>query len=178
VAAGEQSRNHRRKRNAFNLGNAKFLEGFTKRTNLTFRDTYVADGGRNAVFNFPDTGTHSWGYWGKQLMQMKPDLQRVLGAASAGLNAAVVGCKCARTGRATKSGVVAINAGHRARPGLLILRGIWTLEQLGLVVPNREDVPLSTLFGWRAEAPNCGWLHNPVGQPRAAVYAPVAKMEH
>lgn len=57
-------------------------------------------------------------------------------------------------------------------------RGIWTLEQVGLVVPNREDVPLSTLFGWRAEAPNCGWLHNPVGQPRAAVYAPVAKMEH
>jgi diacylglycerol O-acyltransferase/trehalose O-mycolyltransferase len=69
---------------AFNLGNAKFLEGFTKRTNLTFRDTYVADGGRNAVFNFPDTGTHSWGYWGEQLMQMKPDLRRVLGAASAG----------------------------------------------------------------------------------------------
>jgi diacylglycerol O-acyltransferase/trehalose O-mycolyltransferase len=68
---------------AFNLGNAKFLEGFTKRTNLTFRDTYFADGGKNAVFNFPDTGTHSWGYWGEQLQQMKPDLQRVLGAEQA-----------------------------------------------------------------------------------------------
>ena len=65
---------------AFNLDNAKFLEGFTKRTNITFRDTYIADGGKNAVFDFPDTGTHSWGYWAQQLQQMKPDLQRVLGA--------------------------------------------------------------------------------------------------
>ena len=60
--------------------NAKFLEGFTLRTNITWRDTYVAAGGHNAVFNFADTGTHSWGYWGAQLQQMKPDLQRVLGA--------------------------------------------------------------------------------------------------
>jgi diacylglycerol O-acyltransferase / trehalose O-mycolyltransferase len=63
-----------------NLFNAKFLEGFTKRTNITFRDTYIADGGKNGVFNFPDTGTHSWGYWGAQLQQMKPDIQRTLGA--------------------------------------------------------------------------------------------------
>ena len=42
--------------------------------------TYVAAGGQNAVFNFPANGTHSWGYWGQQLLQMKPDLQRVLGA--------------------------------------------------------------------------------------------------
>jgi diacylglycerol O-acyltransferase / trehalose O-mycolyltransferase len=65
---------------AGNLFNAKFLEGFTKRTNITFRDTYIADGGKNGVFNFPDTGTHSWGYWGAQLQQMKPDIQRTLGA--------------------------------------------------------------------------------------------------
>jgi diacylglycerol O-acyltransferase/trehalose O-mycolyltransferase len=26
------------------------------------------------VFNFPDTGTHTWAYWGQQLQQMKPDL--------------------------------------------------------------------------------------------------------
>ena len=65
---------------AFNLFNAKFLEGFTLRTNITWRDTYMADGGHNAVFNFPDNGTHSWGYWGAQLQQMKPDLQRALGA--------------------------------------------------------------------------------------------------
>jgi diacylglycerol O-acyltransferase/trehalose O-mycolyltransferase len=30
------------------------------------------------VFNFPDNGTHAWAYWGAQLQQMKPDLQRVL----------------------------------------------------------------------------------------------------
>jgi diacylglycerol O-acyltransferase/trehalose O-mycolyltransferase len=60
---------------------ATFLEGLTLRTNLTFRDNYIAAGGTNGVFNFPDTGTHNWAYWGQQLQQMKPDLQRVLGAA-------------------------------------------------------------------------------------------------
>ena len=63
-----------------NLMAAQFLEGFTLRTNLTFRDNYVAAGGHNGVFNFPPNGTHSWGYWGAQLQQMKPDIQRVLGA--------------------------------------------------------------------------------------------------
>jgi diacylglycerol O-acyltransferase/trehalose O-mycolyltransferase len=57
---------------------AKFLEGLTIRTNRTFQDNYIAAGGRNGVFNFPDAGTHTWSYWGQQLQQMKPDLQRVL----------------------------------------------------------------------------------------------------
>src|SRR6478735_1817659 len=52
---------------AGNLFNAKFLESFTLRTNKTFRDTYIANGGTNGVFNFPENGTHSWGYWGSQL---------------------------------------------------------------------------------------------------------------
>jgi diacylglycerol O-acyltransferase/trehalose O-mycolyltransferase len=65
---------------AGNLFNAKFLESFTLRTNKTFRDTYIANGGTNGVFNFPENGTHSWGYWGSQLQAMKPDMQRVLGA--------------------------------------------------------------------------------------------------
>jgi diacylglycerol O-acyltransferase/trehalose O-mycolyltransferase len=60
--------------------NAKFLEGFTLRTNKTFQDQYIAAGGHNAVFNFPESGTHSWEYWGQQLAAMKPDIQRVLGA--------------------------------------------------------------------------------------------------
>jgi diacylglycerol O-acyltransferase/trehalose O-mycolyltransferase len=59
---------------------AKFLEGLTIRTNRTFQQNYIAAGGKNAVFNFPDNGTHDWPYWGAQLQQMKPDLQRVLGA--------------------------------------------------------------------------------------------------
>ncbi|WP_099024106.1 esterase family protein [Mycolicibacterium palauense] len=63
-----------------NLFNAKFLESFTLRTNKTFKDEYIAAGGTNGVFNFPANGTHSWGYWGQQLQQMKPDIQRVLGA--------------------------------------------------------------------------------------------------
>jgi diacylglycerol O-acyltransferase/trehalose O-mycolyltransferase len=53
---------------------ATFLEGLTIRTNLTFRDNYLAAGGTNGVFNFPDNGTHNWAYWGAQLQQMKPDL--------------------------------------------------------------------------------------------------------
>ena len=60
---------------------ATFLEGLTIRTNITFRDNYLAAGGTNGVFNFPDNGTHNWAYWGRELQAMKPDLQRVLGAA-------------------------------------------------------------------------------------------------
>ena len=62
---------------------AKFLEGLTIRTNRTFQENYIAAGGKNGVFNFPDAGTHDWPYWGQQLQQMKPDLQRVLGATPA-----------------------------------------------------------------------------------------------
>ena len=69
---------------AFNLFNAKFLEGFTLRTNVTWRDNYIAAGGHNAVFNFPDNGTHSCGYWGSQLNAMKPEIQQTLGAAPTG----------------------------------------------------------------------------------------------
>lgn len=59
---------------------AQFLENITISTNKEFQKKYLALGGRNAVFNFPNDGTHSWGYWGAQLQAMKPDLQRVLGA--------------------------------------------------------------------------------------------------
>ena len=65
---------------AGNLFNAKFLEGLTLRTNKTFKDTYIADGGTNGVFNFPANGVHDWPYWGSQLQQMKPDIARVLNA--------------------------------------------------------------------------------------------------
>ncbi|MGH3675203.1 MAG: esterase family protein [Mycobacterium sp.] len=69
------------------LGNAQipaqFLEGLTIRTNKEFQSRYLDAGGGNGVFNFPPNGTHSWGYWGGQLQAMKPDLQRVLGAAPA-----------------------------------------------------------------------------------------------
>ncbi|MBI3214312.1 MAG: esterase family protein [Mycobacterium sp.] len=54
---------------------ATFLEGLTIRTNETFRDNYIAAGGNNGVFNFPDNGTHNWAYWGRELQAMLPDLQ-------------------------------------------------------------------------------------------------------
>jgi diacylglycerol O-acyltransferase/trehalose O-mycolyltransferase len=59
---------------------AKFLEGLTLRTNKQFQIDYMAAGGNNAVFNFPESGTHDWPYWGQQLQSMKPDIQRVLNA--------------------------------------------------------------------------------------------------
>ncbi|QZT62820.1 esterase family protein [Mycolicibacterium austroafricanum] len=62
-----------------NLAAAQFLEKFLARTSRTFQEKYLTAGGRNGVFNFPADGTHSWNYWGQQLQQMKPDLQRVLG---------------------------------------------------------------------------------------------------
>ncbi|MGV0793793.1 esterase family protein [Mycolicibacterium sp. XJ1819] len=55
-----------------------FLEGFAVESNRAFVDAYIAAGGNNGVFNFPD-GIHSWGHAGQQLRQMKPDMQRVLG---------------------------------------------------------------------------------------------------
>jgi diacylglycerol O-acyltransferase / trehalose O-mycolyltransferase len=58
---------------------AQFLENITINTNKEFQKQYLALGGRNAVFNFPNDGTHSWGYWGAQLQAMKPDVLRVLG---------------------------------------------------------------------------------------------------
>jgi len=72
-----------RQRTANELGGgdvpAKFLEGLTIRTNRTFQDNYIAAGGKKRGLQLPDSGTHTWAYWGQQLQQMKPDLQRVLG---------------------------------------------------------------------------------------------------
>jgi diacylglycerol O-acyltransferase / trehalose O-mycolyltransferase len=59
---------------------AQLLENITRAGNIAFQDRYLAAGGTNAVFNFPGSGTHSWGYWGAQLQAMKPDLQRTLGS--------------------------------------------------------------------------------------------------
>jgi diacylglycerol O-acyltransferase / trehalose O-mycolyltransferase / mycolyltransferase Ag85 len=62
-----------------NQPGAGLLENATRLSNKTFQSKYLAAGGNNGVFNFPDNGTHSWEYWGAQLQAMKPDLQRVLG---------------------------------------------------------------------------------------------------
>ncbi len=65
------------------IGGLGFLEGMAIDSNHAFADAYVAAGGNNATFNFPE-GIHSWGYAGQQLQQMKPDMQRVLGAKPTG----------------------------------------------------------------------------------------------
>ncbi|WP_445160261.1 esterase family protein [Mycobacterium sp. Dal123C01] len=64
---------------------ATFLESnFMIGVNKKFQDAYNAAGGHNAVFNFPNYGTHSWEYWGAQLNAMKGDLQSSLGASPGG----------------------------------------------------------------------------------------------
>jgi diacylglycerol O-acyltransferase / trehalose O-mycolyltransferase len=65
--------------NAANVGGLGMLEGFATDSNRSFQNAYLAAGGHNGVFNI-ENGTHNWAYWGQQLQQMKPDLQRVLGA--------------------------------------------------------------------------------------------------
>ncbi len=59
---------------------ATFLEGLTRDGNVAFQNAYTSAGGRNATFNFPPNGTHTWAYWQAQLNAMKPDIVRTLGA--------------------------------------------------------------------------------------------------
>ena len=64
---------------------AQYLETITLDTNKQFEQKYIAAGGRNAIFKFPENGTHSWGYWGAQLQEMKPDLLAGARHSAAGL---------------------------------------------------------------------------------------------
>jgi len=59
---------------------AEVLESITLDSNKNFQNQYVAAGGHNGTFNFPPTGTHGWPYWNAQLVAMKGDIQRTLGA--------------------------------------------------------------------------------------------------
>ena len=43
-----------------------------------------AAGGRNATFNIDGSGVHGWNYLNAQLVAMKPDMQRTLGATGGG----------------------------------------------------------------------------------------------
>lgn len=56
------------------------IEQVVMQSNNAFRDAYTGAGGHNATFNIDTNGVHSWGYWNAQLVAMKPDMQRTLGA--------------------------------------------------------------------------------------------------
>jgi diacylglycerol O-acyltransferase/trehalose O-mycolyltransferase len=58
--------------------NANSLESMAINGNKKFQEKYVAAGGRNATFNFPPAGNHSWPYWATQLQALKPDLLATL----------------------------------------------------------------------------------------------------
>lgn len=61
-------------RNGFETFAGGVIEGQVIDSNKKFADAYMAAGGKNAHFNFPDGGIHNWTYWGQQLRAMKGDL--------------------------------------------------------------------------------------------------------
>ncbi len=61
------------------------IEQTVLQSNTTFKNAYTAAGGHNATFNLDSNGVHSWGYWNAQLVAMKPDMQRTLGASGGGV---------------------------------------------------------------------------------------------
>jgi diacylglycerol O-acyltransferase/trehalose O-mycolyltransferase len=54
--------------------NADSLEAMAIGSNKEFQAKYLQAGGKNATFEFPASGNHSWAYWGAQLQALKPDL--------------------------------------------------------------------------------------------------------
>jgi diacylglycerol O-acyltransferase / trehalose O-mycolyltransferase len=50
------------------------LEALAFGSNKEFQERYLQAGGKNATFEFPSAGNHSWTYWGGQLQALKPDL--------------------------------------------------------------------------------------------------------
>ena len=136
---------------AGNLFNAKFLEGFTLRTNKTFQENYIAAGGKNGVFNFPSNGTHDWPYWGSQLQQMKPDIQRVLGATPQPSPAAASGLRQLRrlSGTTNMWSTAAISSG--SPPSVVsgaARRVMWfTTLRWGRCASDSEDVRWGSCVG-------------------------------
>ena len=60
------------------------VEQVILQSNVAFKNAFTSAGGHNATFNLDNNGVHSWGYWNAQLMAMKPDLQRAVGAGAGG----------------------------------------------------------------------------------------------
>lgn len=58
----------------------QIIEQVVLQSNDDFRTAYTSAGGHNATFNIDGSGQHGWGYWNAQLVAMKPDMQRTLGA--------------------------------------------------------------------------------------------------
>ncbi len=56
------------------------IEQTVLQSNVAFKNAYTGAGGHNATFNIDSSGMHSWNYWNAQLVAMKPDMQRTLGA--------------------------------------------------------------------------------------------------
>jgi diacylglycerol O-acyltransferase/trehalose O-mycolyltransferase len=58
---------------------ATSLESLAIGSNKRFQQRYLAAGGKNATFDFPASGSHSWVYWGAQVQALKPDLIATVG---------------------------------------------------------------------------------------------------
>ncbi|MBX9639180.1 MAG: esterase family protein, partial [Mycobacteriaceae bacterium] len=62
----------------------QIIEQVVLQSNIDFKNAYNAAGGGNATFNIDGSGQHAWGYWNAQLVAMKGDMQRTLGAGGGG----------------------------------------------------------------------------------------------
>lgn len=62
----------------------QIIEQVVLQSNVDFKNAYNGAGGHNATFNIDGSGQHAWGYWNAQLVAMKGDMQRTLGASGGG----------------------------------------------------------------------------------------------
>jgi hypothetical protein len=100
------------------------------------------------VFNFPANGTHDWNYWGQQLQQMKPDIQRVLGPRPTGSHPAASTPRDASAGATDRSEgqqrrfarVVAVAVSGRPEPTATTCDSLPTGSRVTRITTSRREV--------------------------------------
>ncbi|WP_235916027.1 alpha/beta hydrolase [Antrihabitans cavernicola] len=63
----------------FNTGNAMGLEAIALANTRAFQLRMSSLGANNVTYDFPNVGTHSWGYWQDEVFKMTPDLSAHIG---------------------------------------------------------------------------------------------------
>ncbi|KAA0025056.1 esterase family protein [Antrihabitans cavernicola] len=63
----------------FNTGNAMGLEAIALVNTRAFQLRMSSLGANNVTYDFPNVGTHSWGYWQDEVFKMTPDLSAHIG---------------------------------------------------------------------------------------------------
>ncbi|KAA0025058.1 esterase family protein [Antrihabitans cavernicola] len=63
----------------FNTGNAMGLEAIALANTRSFQIRMATLGANNVTYDFPNVGTHSWGYWQDEVFKMTPDMSAHIG---------------------------------------------------------------------------------------------------